>query len=187
MLIRRIRNSSQWADMWSDPIWRTPEDCPPSALWQLYEARRPDGALSVWRVTKDEDYENVAAADVLQKGVDAKSELQDLSYVEIAEEYLKVGDYTMVDKPGNTPLQDVNMKHVDIQSVTGKMFIQFARLVKKHGQLRTITSARIAARIAQRLENGDLVPSSFKVSREQVGGLLYALWKSNAVVVRRPS
>jgi hypothetical protein len=86
-LLRRIRNSSQWADMWEDPLWETPEDCPPSAIWQLYEARKPDGALSVWRVKTDEDMENVAAADALQKGAE-KGELQDIAYLELAEDYL---------------------------------------------------------------------------------------------------
>ncbi len=171
--------------MLSDPVWETAEDCPPSAIWQLYEARKPDGALSVWRVNSTDDIENVAAADSLQKGADTKFELQDIAYVEIAEEYLKTGDYKLVDKPASTPLQDVNMKHVDICNVSGKKFIEFARLVKRFGTMRIVTGKRITERIADRLANGQLKPSSFKVKTEQVAGILYAAWKAEAVVFHR--
>lgn len=179
-LLRRIRNSSQWADMWEDPLWATPEDCPPSAIWQLYEARKPDGALSVWRVKTEEDMENVAAADALQRGAD-KGELQDIAYLELAEEYLKVANYVLVDKAASTPLQDINMKHVDIQKVGGRKFIEFARLARKHGQMRVVTGKRIAQRIADRLVNGDLKPESFKVKSDHAAGLLYAVWKAQAI------
>jgi hypothetical protein len=110
-----------------------------------------------------------------------KGELQDIAYLELAEEYLKVANYVLVDKAASTPLPDINMKHVDIQKVGNLKFIEFARLARKHGQMRIVTGKRIAQRIADRLVNGDLQPANFKVKSDHVAGLLYAVWKAQAI------
>jgi len=163
--------------MTDDPAWGVAEDCPPAAIWQLYEAREADGALSVWRTKNDDEAVSVAAGDALQKG----GAIEDIAYLAIAEEYLKTGNFSLINKAASTPLADINQKHVDIRDVGGKKLIEFVRLAKKFGEVRVVTKRQIQRRIAERLSSGALTSKSFKVGKEQVAQMVYNLWKDGVL------
>jgi hypothetical protein len=182
-LLRKLRDKNAWANVMESPLW-APEDCPPEALWQVFDNRQ---SVSVWRVEGHEQIKRVIAAQAFL----GKSIPNDFAYFLIDEHVLRDAGILLEDKPNPTFDREISQLHVNIVQITGKHLIKFAQLLNTQAESRVMTRSEILETAAIHFNNG-LFDRAFLFeakgnkgrSEEEIASskaLLVSLWKKGAI------
>jgi hypothetical protein len=144
-LLRKLPDKDAWADVADSPLWQQ-GDCPPEALWQVFDNRR---SVSAWRVETDEEVERVIAAQAfLGKSIPA-----DFAYFLIQEDKLQTAGIALKNVPAKTFDKEVDGLHVDIVELSGKQLIRLAYLLNSEFDPIVMTRTEIIETAAKCFRN----------------------------------
>jgi hypothetical protein len=168
-LLRQLSRKEIWASYEPDPLWDQ-DDCP----WKILDIMKASDGFSVWHVNEDDEIRRTVTATAL-----LRSKIEDVVYVLLDQNVLRGLGIRMQPSAAKTLDDEINKKHHDLINITGKRFIQLAKLIRDALPV-TVHHDEIMDDIKQGFRTGRFNRDSF-AGRSGNIGLVTTLFRNGAI------